>query len=333
MTERSEEDRLREAQYTSYAQRSRFLLRKLRESHFQELVKQVNLLDTDDYDWSDLKRLGISRAAWDHIRKKGNSACKVFCHPDVIMATPRLIAYYRGIAGLSAKGMQQLACATEKLEAGKRALSSDKAWDIASTLNSITSHVIENEPDYSTADAILLLHTTVGISINGSWRNLIGGQAEAQVREMIASHFYGKDMVAEVVTRKGARISPSEGPPGARLASLVLRNGYRVEFGSEPDVKAVGPRGDVTGVIEVKGGLDPAGAVQRYGAAMKTFDDALSHDKTTRTIYLAACLTPKVRGLIEQDRLVHNTFNLTSVLLDDEERQKFLREIEWWVAK
>lgn len=326
-------DLLREAQRISYAQRSLFHLRKLRESRFHELVRRVNLLSTDDYDWSDLEKLGISEAAWDRIENRDNSACKLFCHPDVIMGDPELIGYYRGIAGLSAKGIHALAFATENLEVGRGTLSTDMAWQLASTLNSITSHVIENEPEYSTADAILLLHTTVGVSINGSWRNVVGVRAARQVKEVIANHFHAKGTVAALVDKKGQTLGLSEPLPLDRIACLVLDNGYRIGFGSEPDVKTVAPGGEITGVIEVKGGLDPAGALERYGAAKKSFDDALAKDKSTRTMYLAACITPTVRERIDQDRLVHSIFNLTSVLLDEQERHKFLREVEWWVAK
>ena len=333
MAEKSDEGLLLEAQQASYTERSRFLLRKLRESGFQEWIKRVNVLEPGDYDWLNLEEFGISQRAWEYVEDRGNSACRVFCHPAILINDPPLIGYYRGIAGLSAKGMQSLAFSTVNIEAGRSPLPKEKAEKAARVLNQITSAIIESDAEYSVADAILLLHTTVGISIDGSWRNAIGVQAAKQVKRMIVEHFANKGEIIAFLAKDGQELSKPVPTDIDKIGGFVLTNGYTVLFGSEPDARTVSPAGKVTGVIEIKGGLDPAGALERYGAAKKSFDEALDQDKATRTMYLAACITPTLFERINRDKAVHTVFNLTNVLLEEEERRKFLSEMEWWVAK
>jgi len=85
-----------------------------------------------------------------------------------------------------------------------------------------------------------------------------------------------------------------------------VTNGYRIFFGSEPDISILNPEEEeprdlLIGAIEVKCGLDPAGALERYGAAKKSFED----------------------------RSVRKTFNLTKVFFDPEEKHRFLDHIRW----
>ena len=55
--------------------------------------------------------------------------------------------------------------------------------------------------------------------------------------------------------------------------SWPLTDGVTMEFGSEPDI-AFKRSGELAVLIEIKGGKDPAGALERLGAIKKTFDEA-----------------------------------------------------------
>ena len=76
--------------------------------------------------------------------------------------------------------------------------------------------------------------------------------------------------------------------------------------------------------IEIKYGLDPAGALERYGAAMKSFEAAVSENSRVVNVYLASSITPEVRRRIDDDRLVNQDFNLIELLANSEKRQEFI---------
>ena len=322
---------LREAQRTNYGLRSLFFHRRLRESKLQKLIELVSQLDAPSYDWSDLEGLGISKSAWAYAQGKGFPACQIFCHPDVIQANPRLIAYYRGVAGLPLKGIAKLAFSTASLEARRGKLSPERARRLAASLNEVISAIVDSDPTYSVADAILLLHATTGTMIDGSWRNRVGEEATRQVKEMIARYFLREGLMAQAIGLQGEEIEPSSQLPIGEITGFVTNNGYKVTFGSEPDVEAQGPDGELIGAIEVKGGIDPAGALERYGAAKKTFDKALNRNPRAFTMYLASCITPTVRERIDANRTIRKVFNLTEILFNEDERLHFLQEIRWWM--
>lgn len=181
------------------------------------------------------------------------------------------------------------------------------------------------------ADAILLLHATTGATIDGSWRNRVGEEAIHQAKEMIIRYFLAESLMAHAIGTQGEEIKPTPQLPIGEITGFVTTNDYRVLFGSEPDVEVQGPDGELIGVIEVKGGIDPAGALERYGAAKKTFDKALNRNPRAFTLYLASCITPTVRARIDTNRTMRKVFNLTNILFDEQERLSFLQEIRWWM--
>ena len=87
------------------------------------------------------------------------------------------------------------------------------------------------------------------------------------------------------------------------------------------------PRGSLIATIEVKYGLDPAGVLERYGAAKKSFESATRENARVTNVYLASCITPEVRRRTSEDRLVNQEHNLTEVLHDAGKRQEFLTDI------
>ena len=317
MSDNPERDLLREAQRTNYGLRSLFFHRRLRESKLQELMELVSKLNATAYDWSDLEGLGIF--------------CQIFCHPDVIRANPKLITYYRGVAGLPLKGIAKLAFGTAGLETGKGKLSPERAKQLAVSLNEIISAIVDSDPTYSLADATVLLHATTGATIDGSWRNRIGEEATRQVKEMIAQYFLAEGLMVQAIGLQGEEIKPTPQLLVGEITGFITTNDYRVLFGSEPDVEIQGPDRELIGAIEVKGGIDPAGALERYGAAKKTFDKALNRNPRAFTMYLSSCITPTVRERIDTNRTIRRVFNLTEVLFDEDERLRFLQEIRWWM--
>lgn len=331
MKEKKEADLLKEAQRTSYGLRSLFFHRKLQELRFQQLARDADRLTPQNYKWN-LKKLNISRSAWRYVRKLKIKETQIFCHPKVVRENPKLIAYYRCLAGIPQKGMHKLVFNTSSFENGRRIdLHTEKAIEISRVINEFVSAIIDSEIEFSLTDAILLLHATAGVQIDGSWRNAIGEEATRQVKSLIVKSLTTRKVVYRYILVDRSEKKTLKDINIDKLAGLTLKNKYEVKFGSEPDVSFFDPEGPLIGIIEVKGGIDEAGALERYGAAKKTFDEALDKNPRSLTMYLASCMTKTVKKRIEADRSVKRIFNLTSVLLDDVERQKFLDEINWWL--
>jgi hypothetical protein len=98
-------------------------------------------------DWEGRTELGISDVAWQRIEAQGIDPVNVFCHPEVIKATPPLIAYYRCLALLPQKGAQRLAYATKQFEEGKRTNVTEKqAAKLSQVFNGLVSLLMESDP-------------------------------------------------------------------------------------------------------------------------------------------------------------------------------------------
>ena len=97
----------------------------------------------------------------------------------------------------------------------------------------------------------------------------------------------------------------------------MLTNQTTILFSSEPDVTVLDKTGKSSLVIEVKGGTDPAGALERDGAAKKSFEASLRDNEHVKTCFLACCITPEVNQRIQQDSTFSEYFNLTEVLADE----------------
>ena len=108
----------------------------------------------------------------------------------------------------------------------------------------------------------------------------------------------------------------------------MLSNHTSILFSSEPDVSLLNNQGTTVGVIEVKGGADPAGALERYGAAKKSFEESLRSNSSVKTILVASCITTEVITRIQNDLTISTYFNLTEILSEDSTRyDQFVQEV------
>ncbi|GAX37284.1 XcyI family restriction endonuclease [Nodularia sp. NIES-3585] len=109
------------------------------------------------------------------------------------------------------------------------------------------------------------------------------------------------------------------------LSDLVIDS---ILFSSEPDISLLNNQGTTIAVIEVKGGKDPAGALERYGAAKKSFEEARRSNSEVITILVASCITDEVHTRIQNDSTISNYFNLTEILSENSRQyDQFVQEI------
>jgi hypothetical protein len=113
-----------------------------------------------------------------------------------------------------------------------------------------------------------------------------------------------------------------------RYRGVMLVNQTSILFSSEPDISLLDNQGTTVGVIEVKGGTDPAGELERYGAAKKSFEEALRRNSAVKTILVASCITTQVHIRIQNDSTIYCYFYLTELLSEDSTQyEQFVQEV------
>ena len=210
-----------------------------------------------EVDYVPLDELLISSTAWDHVRSLGLEPKVVFAHPDLLRTYPTTSLYYRGMALLSRKRVGQAAVAVQGWEDGSRKtpVSEVAARKVACLYNTMISSIIEGSSDWTLENGYRNIVATMGIGLDGMFRNQIGDVAEALVKNRL------------VVWLKANDIIPPDSPEHGRY---LLPQDTLMSFGAEPDIDF--HRHDrLVATIEVKGGRDPAGALERLGAMSKSF--------------------------------------------------------------
>ncbi|HZT41222.1 MAG TPA: XcyI family restriction endonuclease [Chthonomonadaceae bacterium] len=288
---------LLEAQKADYGLRSTFFYRKLNELGFTAFSMQIEELARvgNAYRWEERTDWGVSESAWEQIQNSSIEPIRVFAHPLICMQNPRLLAYYRSVAAISQKGAKRLALPPiEQFERGFRsALSHDQAVTACRLFNRHISAIIDSTLTFSERDIEALLLASAGAQIDGAWRNAIGEEGEAVVRRLIVSGFLKEGKIATFHKRGGGVVAVSEIDEADMIAHLTeyqgftLTNGTAIVFSSEPDISLLSTDGKLLAAMEIKAGKDPAGALERLGAAQKSFTHAHKENPAVHTIYVA----------------------------------------------
>lgn len=308
-----------------YRLRSSFMYRKQKVlSNAIELLKSI---DASKLDWHDPREIGISQTAFDYIKGQGTPLTYVFCHPKIIESNPSLILYYRGLAGLPQKGATRLAFDVAKYETGEK-IPMGKAVDLAKVLNSYISEIVDSDSKFSATNAQLMVAMSYGAQMNGSWRNAVGDEGITRIKQILVGFLRDKKVIQTVTYKEGITLPKDKLIDVEQVQEIKLTNDYTLTFSSEPDVSLRDPSGTLISVVEIKAGIDPAGALERYGAAKKSFSRAKHESKAVETIYLGL-LTPTVRKEIRDDQLVTKEYSIGEVFSSQPERQNFLNRIIW----
>lgn len=278
-----------------------------------ETVRQ-RILSCDRPSWEDRQHLAIDEAAWRCVKDADIDPRLVFAHPTILRKRPDSSLHYRGIALLSLKRVSQLVGSVDRWEAEPERVrvKAGRALEIAKLYNSIISTIILDATVWTIQDAYRNILATMGISEDGSMRNRIGQKAEKEVRERIVSWL-------KATSAMGAREVEKD-----RVWTLGEDGTVRMEFGSEPDIafRQVSS-GDLLSTIEVKGGRDPAGALERLGAVKKSFDMT---PKRTKNFLVVGVVTGAMQRELDQMH-VERVFSLDATLQIEEHWTEFVNEI------
>ena len=142
-------------------------------------------------------------------------------------------------------------------------------------------------------------------------RNVIGRDAENRVKDRIKEWLDSKQLILE---RNEA------------ATKFILTRGYLMKFGSEPDIEfqqTVGNELRTMATIEIKGGKDRAGALERLGAMQKSFEET---PPGCVNFLVAGVVTQQMQARLDQMGVV-KVFMLDSLDYDESEWSKFINEL------
>jgi hypothetical protein len=330
-----------EAHQVNYRLRSTFFYRKIKEYNVLAFPGMIaNLFPTRDlYSWEERASWGIGEDAFTYIQNSEElKPIQVFCHPRLLREYPAVLAYYRNIAALSQKSVGYLAGVDVKRYEGgadnnAATLTTPQIFALTKLFNEHISLIVDSSIQSITGDELnALLLTSTGAQIDGSWRNAIGEEAEKVVQRLLIKEAVKKGALVALLRRLGTdmdRYDPAliDEQLGhiEKYRGIILNNTTSLLFSSEPDITLVGTDSVPLGVIEVKGGTDPAGALEeRYGAAKKSFESTLREAPDAKTILVASCITDETRKRIREDRTITEFFNLTELIKDKDKYESFV---------
>lgn len=324
-----------------YVLKSTFFYNKLSSLGYFDLFEKMqkySKVEGPSLDWSNRQDWHISDEAWDAIKDAGLAASMAFAHPKVIKLNPTFIKYYRSIAMIPQKGLSKLAGVSNlrEIEAGQvegSALSAGKVSSIISVINEFISLVVSLSSKIDEKEIQGMMYATAGTNIDGSWRNQIGAEGERVIRSIIYRELLRHNDITSIDDKDLGLISADEIDSERysreidQIKTINLRNGYSVYFSSEPDVTLFNPEGQIVGVIEIKAGLDPAGALERLGAIFKSFENTLAEYPNAVTILAISCITTEVRKRLDASLVVRQTFVTTDITANDSEKRKFVNRL------
>lgn len=261
-----------------------------------------------------LDDLIISVDAWDHVTSSDIDPEKVFAHPEMLRVYPETSEYYRGIALLSRKRVASLAGSVdswENMDYRNSVAATEKIKKVARLYNTVISSIIEGATDWTLQNGYRNIIANMGIGLDGSIRNLIGQDAENIVKERIL-HW---------LDTRGLVTSRSE-----QGRDFDLPKNYSMHYGSEPDIEfreTVNGKQTTIATIEIKGGTDPAGALERLGAVQKSFKETPPNSKN---ILVVGVVTDEMKNRLE-GLGIGKYFLLDDVSQDGDGWLDFLNEV------
>lgn len=276
--------------------------------------------------WGSLSNLMIDKETWDYvIEDKKYDPKFVFCHPDTLLRVPITSLYYRGMTALSIKAAKEYIGSVESFENGtnRTIMGKDKALKMARVYNTFICSVIKGSTDWTLENGKRTIIATLGISLDGVMRNKIGTIAEERVRTLVYEWLKERMLIVDSISED---IILSDNLP--KISKLP--DGIIMRFSSEPDIsfsKETERGEELLAVVEIKGGIDPAGALERYGAATKSFQHSLAESQKCKNFFLSAVYTPELQKRIQNDRLVEKFYDIIKILEEPEVRDDFFQEL------
>jgi len=320
-----------------YLLKSSFFYNRLRSEGYFKLFAQVQkyvISEEQHLDWTERSLWSIGDDAWQLLKKDGISPALVFLHPKVLSTCPEFLRYYRSIAMLPQKGLKAISgvSSVEKIESGTGSPNKLQTEKLLKSINEVMSLVVMLSTRINKREIEGMMYATAGTKIDGSWRNQIGNEGERVVRTIIFDGLVANDEISSVTIKGNTEKITSRNLDSLRNnieenQTLNLVNGYTVKFSSEPDVEMKDKNGKTVGVIEIKAGLDPAAALERLGAMLKSFENTLDEYPDAVTILVASCLTDESQTRLLASMHVRQIYVTSTITANEGAKRKFVNKI------
>lgn len=321
----------------SYLLKSTFFYNKLKANGYFGLfmaVQEMASIEGASLNWNQRDKWKISASAWDTLNKSNIDPMLVIIHPKILQLNPSFLKYYRSVAMISQKGLKALTGVSniEKLEAGKvepGKLPQKSVNSIVEIINEILSLVVSLATDLDNNEIQGMMYATAGTNIDGSWRNSIGAEGERVIRSIILKEVLAHKEVSSITDKQNKTTAIDDLQPNRvidqidTIKTVNLINGYSILFSSEPDISMFNDEGAIVGVIEIKAGLDPAGALERLGAMFKSFENTLAEYPDAVTILVASCITDEVEARLGASMSVRQKYITTEITSSEKSQRKF----------
>ena len=264
-------------------------------------------------EFSPFEKLMISEQAWRLIIDSEIDPKLVFAHPKILKKHPQTSQYYRGIALLPQKRVADIAVPVSSWEDGTRKspIGDEQSLEVARLYNAVISSIIEGTTNWTLENGYRNIIANMGIGLDGTFRNIIGQDAEKLVKTRIKNWLKSEGLILK------------EDDSGTQFD---LPRGYWMRFGSEPDVLfrlRAERQSEDAATIEIKGGKDPAGALERLGAMQKSFEATPAN---CVNFLVVGVVTEEMRSRLNAMGVV-KVFLLDELAHDGEPWTRFLNEV------
>ena len=253
---------------------------------------------------AELENLAIAPDAWQHIQNAGIAPKMVFAHPELLRTHPETSLHYRVLATLSQKRVQDMATQIKSWEDGtyRRPPTLERCRQVARVYNAVISVIITGTDGWTLENGYRNVLATIGITEDGSLRNIVGQAGEEAVKGRISEWLAAN---AEIDARVDGAIT-----------WLGNDGNLRMVYSSEPDISFERRTGidewQIEATIEVKSGTDPAGALERLGAIQKSFSETPAR---SRNFAVLGVVTPEMRRRLDEMNVARD-FSLYHILND-----------------
>jgi len=294
--------------------KSEFFHQKLHEWGLLEIAYELEGIKGEELEW-DIKKLNISQTAWNKIIHRGIKPVRVFSHPEVLKGNPKRISYYRMLAMVSQKSMSKVGLTVKDYEDGQKSFDNNIALKISKHLNKIISVLIEHDEEIDAREFDLWRGMAAGSQAQGSWQNTKGDRAEVVIKELIERRGREKGLIINETIH-------------GKTKKFELKDGRILVMGSEPDI-GIYKNDTIQIAVEIKGGIDPAGVLERFGAALKSLRRAKQENPQSVTILImqGVSLTSKAKEEISESKATIDHFFTIEDILENEDLRKQLFNI------
>lgn len=212
------------------------------------------------------------------------------------------------LAMVSQKSMLQIGLACKRYEDGQTP-QREIAEDIAIHLNKIISALVEADEIIDEREFDLWRGMAAGSQAQGSWQNTKGKQIEIIVQDIFRRRLQASDLISDADEYQ---------------SHILLKDSRKIVFADDPDIGVyVGQR--IIAAIEVKGGIDMAGVLERVGAAIKSLSRVKEENPDALTILVMQEVSLTQQSLVDlqiNQEIVNHWLTVEELLEDEVKRRK-----------